>query len=184
MLLSNETLERIINGDISVIFRVWKRPTVKSGGTLTTRKGLLSIVCVEQVSYDKITKSDLRRAGLRSRDELTEIGREDGGSLFKITLSYLGEDPRIALRENIDRQELEKVCRRLEKMGSWTKEVLQMIGDQPNIHAQILADQVGLEKLKFKAKVRQLKALGLTESLRPGYRLSHRGKEVLSMLLS
>ena len=59
-----------------------------------------------------------------------------------------------------------------------------MISVQPNIHAQILADQVGLEKLKFKAKVRKLKSFGLTESLRPGYRLSPRGERVLEMLKS
>lgn len=59
-----------------------------------------------------------------------------------------------------------------------------MIHDQPNTHAQILADSAGLEKLKFKAKVRRLKTLGLTESLRPGYKLSPRGEKVLKMLTS
>ena len=35
-----------------------------------------------------------------------------------------------------------------------------------------LAAAVGRERLPFKADVRRLKELGLTESLRPGYRLS------------
>ena len=33
-----------------------------------------------------------------------------------------------------------------------------------------------MEKLKFKSNVRRLKALGLTESLEVGYRLSPRGQ--------
>ena len=38
---------------------------------------------------------------------------------------------------------------------------------------------MGMEKHPFKAKVRQLKALGLTISLDVGYRLSPRGESVL-----
>ncbi len=43
-----------------------------------------------------------------------------------------------------------------------------------------LAAQAGLPRLDFKANVRKLKALGLTESLPVGYRLSPRGKRVLA----
>jgi hypothetical protein len=57
-----------------------------------------------------------------------------------------------------------------------------MIHDQPNTHAQILAEQIGLTIPTFKPWVRKLKALGLTESLRPGYRLSPRGQKVLKAL--
>ena len=59
---------------------------------------------------------------------------------------------------------------------------LQMIHDQPNTHASILAEQIGLTIPTFKPWVRKLKALGLTESLRPGYRLSPRGEKVLAAL--
>jgi hypothetical protein len=57
-----------------------------------------------------------------------------------------------------------------------------MIHDQPNTHAAILAGQIGLDIPTFKPWVRKLKALGLTESLRPGYRLSPRGHKVLEAL--
>ena len=180
MLLNNKTLEAIIAGDISVVFRVWKRPTVKTGGTLNTRKGVLSIEKVEQTDRESITDADIKNAGLGSRDELCEIDRD--GDFYKITVRYVGEDPRIALRRNVDKKELAGICEKLGKMGDWTRVYLQMIGDQPNTHAQILADSVGLEKLRFKAKVRRLKTLGLTESLRPGYKLSPRGEAVLKML--
>ena len=39
-----------------------------------------------------------------------------------------------------------------------------------------IALALGVEKLKFKSNVRRLKALGLTESLEVGYRLSPRGQ--------
>jgi hypothetical protein len=57
-----------------------------------------------------------------------------------------------------------------------------MIHDQPNTHAAILAQQIGLDIPSFKPWVRKLKALGLTESLNPGYRLSPRGEKVLTFL--
>jgi hypothetical protein len=45
-----------------------------------------------------------------------------------------------------------------------------------------LATRVGREMLPFKADVRKLKELGLTESLEVGYRLSPRGRAVLTRL--
>ena len=43
-----------------------------------------------------------------------------------------------------------------------------------------LADEVGRERLPFKADVRKLKNLGLTISLGVGYRLSPRGEAYLA----
>ena len=45
-----------------------------------------------------------------------------------------------------------------------------------------LAASVGVETVLLKRRVRALKALGLTESLDVGYRLSPRGRDVLSAL--
>jgi len=45
-----------------------------------------------------------------------------------------------------------------------------------------LALRFGREKRLFKTDVRKLKELGLTESLRPGYRLSPRGRSFLKRL--
>jgi len=180
MLLNNKTLDAIVSGKISVVFRVWKRPTVKRGGTLKTRKGVLFIESVDRITRSQVTDSDLANAGLGSRDELCEINRE--GDFYRITMHYAGKDPRIALRQNLAPEELAAVCEKLKSIGDWTLKYLQMIQAQPNIHAQILADSVGLEKKNFKTKVRRLKSLGLTESLRPGYRLSPRGAKVLEMM--
>jgi hypothetical protein len=48
------------------------------------------------------------------------------------------------------------------------------------VRAPDLAAQLGREKRPFKADVRKLKELGLTESLDVGYRLSPRGKAFLA----
>ena len=45
-----------------------------------------------------------------------------------------------------------------------------------------LADAAGMVRKDFKGRVRKLKALGLTESLAVGYRLSPRGEAVLAAL--
>ena len=55
---------------------------------------------------------------------------------------------------------------------------------QPSIVSRVLALQAATEVPPFKRRVRQLKELGLTESLEVGYRLSPRGRAVLDRLLS
>lgn len=190
MLLKNEILEKIIAGEVSLVFRRWKRPTVKTGGTLKTRKGVLSIRQVGTTAVSRITKADAKKAGFESLSDLKSMleGRE--GEVYKVTVAYAGEDPRIALRKKtkISIAEFEEIKSKLDRwdqskvFGRWTLQYLKMIRDQPNTHAQILADSLGLEKNRFKANVRKLKELGFTESLRPGYRLSPRGKKVLDLL--
>ncbi len=58
--------------------------------------------------------------------------------------------------------------------------MLRLIGDRPGVRAGDLAAELGRERLAFKADVRKLKALGLTESLEVGYRLSPRGRAYLA----
>jgi hypothetical protein len=57
--------------------------------------------------------------------------------------------------------------------------VLELIARHPETRAADLAPMLGRERLPFKADVRKLKELGLTESLRIGYRLSPRGRAAL-----
>jgi hypothetical protein len=59
----------------------------------------------------------------------------------------------------------------------------QLIADRPGIVSRVLARQVDSDVPPFKRRVRQLKELGLTESLEVGYRLSPRGRAVLEGLV-
>ena len=66
--------------------------------------------------------------------------------------------------------------------GPWTRTVLELIRDRPEVRAPDLAASLGRETQPFKRDVRKLKELGLTESLERGYRLSPRGRAVLARL--
>ncbi|HEX5894931.1 MAG TPA: hypothetical protein VFY47_01300 [Thermoleophilaceae bacterium] len=60
--------------------------------------------------------------------------------------------------------------------GPWTAAALDLIAERPGTRAPDLAASLGRETARFKADVRKLKELGLTESLEVGYRLSPRGR--------
>jgi hypothetical protein len=64
-------------------------------------------------------------------------------------------------------------------MGPWAMSYLQAIAEQPGVRAPDLAAGFGMDTHAFKLRVRRLKELGLTESLRIGYRLSPRGRAFL-----
>ena len=63
MLIKWETLERIKSGDVTLAFRRWRKPTVKSGGTLRTAIGMLSISHVAKTTARNISGKEARRAG-------------------------------------------------------------------------------------------------------------------------
>ena len=192
MLIKNIVLDKIKAGKISLLFRRWKRPGVKAGGTQMTQRGVLAIDSVDIVTQRKITNADAAAAGFGSKrellDQLTE--RDEPTDIYRIAVRFAGEDPRKELREQtqLSSAEIADIIARLRildagsKRGNWTQMYLQMIHDQPNIYAAILAEQIGLDIPRFKPWVRKLKALGLTESLRPGYRLSPRGQVVLEAM--
>jgi hypothetical protein len=76
------------------------------------------------------------------------------------------------------------ITKRLERMDArsdtpWAFRTLALIAEQPGVVSTVLARQIGMERFAFKAKVRRLKALGLTISLEVGYRLSPRGAAYL-----
>ncbi len=192
MLIKNAILDRIKAGEIKLIFRRWKKCGVKAGGTQMTQLGVLGIDAVDIVKENKITPADAAAAGFGSKKELLASmpPAEEGTDIYRIGVHWVGEDPRKSLRakDKLSKTELDDIVAKLRKLdagskrGPWTQLYLQMIRDQPNTHAQILAESVGLDIPTFKPWVRKLKALGLTESLRPGYRLSPRGEKVLVAL--
>ena len=71
---------------------------------------------------------------------------------------------------------------RLDARRPWTAATLALIAAHPGRRAPELAALLGRETLAFKQDVRKLGALGLTESLEVGYRLSPRGEALLSKL--
>lgn len=189
MLLRRAVLDRIRDGEIVAVYRRWRRPTVKAGGTLHTAIGLLAIDAVEAVSLGSLRRADATRAGFETLAELrAKIEAQRDGTLYRIDVRWVGEDPRVELREaaTLSSDELAEVQHKLERMdersqhGPWTYQVLAAIAAQPGKRAADLARRFEQERLAFKRDVRKLKALGLTESLEIGYQLSPRGKAVLA----
>ena len=189
MLFRQDALDGIRAGRITLAFRRWRRPTVRTGGTLMLPIGQLQIIEVRQIAEDDFTEDDARRAGYASRQALREeLASRTDGTLYRVELGALGPDPRIALRErdSLSDGEMATLRGKLTKLdanapiGPWTLRFLELIRDKPAVRAGDLCDVVKMERLHFKAYVRKLKALGLTESLEVGYRLSPRGEALLS----
>ena len=184
MLFRQKFLDGIRDGTVTLAFRCWRRPSVRAGGTLLTAVGQLDIVSVDEVALGRISEADARRAGYESRDELVaELRSRDEGTIYRIELGALRADPRVALRREAtladrDRDELDRRLQRLDDRaadGPWTVRTLEVIRTHPGVRAGDLCRLIGQEKMPFKVNVRKLKALGLTESLEVGYRLSPRG---------
>ena len=190
MLLKQETLRGIESGSITVAFRRWRRPTVKAGGTLLTSVGQLAVEAVEVVSLEEITESEAVAAGFSSLASLrSQLLQRADGDVYRVRLSLAGPDPRIALREEIpEGAELDLILQRLARFdsrggsGPWTRRILTLLRERSGQRAAGLAEHVGMDKAGFKVSVRKLKGLGLTESLKVGYRLSPRGETVLGRL--
>jgi len=191
VLIKNVVLDRIVAGEIDTLFRRQKRPTVKSGGTLRTRIGMLDILSVDRIDLDDITPRDAKRGGFATVDAVVaELTQKDEGDFYRVRVRVGGVDPRVTLREQarLSAAEMAEIRDRLDgfdersKRGPWTRRFLTMIAEQPHTRAPDLAASIGWETKPFKDNVRKLKGLGLTISHSPGYELSPRGKAVLTGL--
>ena len=188
MLFRQDILQGIAAGRVTLAFRRWRRAPPAEGSTLRSPVGVLCLDRVTVVDEGDITPQDVGRTGMSLDDLRSSIAGE--GTLLRIELRLTGDDPRIALRERLpERAELEAVLARLARIDAagktpWTTRYLQLVASQPGILSRRLARQVDAEVPIFKRRVRQLKELGLTESLEVGYRLSPRGRAVLERLVS
>ncbi len=190
MLIKDEVVEKIRAGEITILFRRWSRPGAKAGGTQMTQGGVVGIDSVEVVDEADITDADACSAGYADRADVIEhlSYRED--SIYRIRVRWVGEDLRIALRssDDLSDDELAEILAKLDKMdrtskrGAWTRSYLEVIDSMPATYSGLLANYLGISQADFKPWVRKLKALGLTESLEVGYRLSPRGAKILKAL--
>ena len=190
MLIRTAVLERTVRGEISLVFRRWRRPTVRTGGSLRTALGVLRILEVTAVEESDVSHADAAAAGYASRAALLEDLGSRAGQLYRIAVEYGGADPRIALRrqDELSEADADDLLRRLGRLdarsptGPWTLRMLAEIEARPGVAARTLARRLGCEKDWLKPQVRKLKNLGLTVSLPVGYELSPRGRVVLQHL--
>src|SRR3954447_831541 len=74
VLFRQDILRRIGEGEVTLAFRRWRKPTVRAGGTLRTGAGVLAIESVEVVDESDVTDADARRAGAVDREAVLREG--------------------------------------------------------------------------------------------------------------
>lgn len=83
-------------------------------------------------------------------------------------------------------EDVAEIDKKLDRMdarsdhGPWTRKTLRLIAEYPAVVSTELAKRMAMDRFAFKAEVRKLKRLGLTESLEVGYRLTPRGRAYLN----
>lgn len=150
------------DGSLTVTYRAWKRPQVKVGGRYRVGLTTVQVTTLEQVPRASVPDEHLRWLG-------------DADPVWRVDFERVEPEVKPALP-------FEELTRRLARLdaasshGPWTRVTLELIRDHPGVVSTELAARVGRERFAFKADVRKLKALGLTESLEVGYRLSPTGR--------
>ena len=72
MIFSQELRDDVLAGEITVSFRLWKRPKVKVGGRYPVgpAQGLIEVDSIELIPFAHITEADVRLAGEPDREAL------------------------------------------------------------------------------------------------------------------
>ncbi len=185
-----EDQARVASGEITVTWRLWKYPHVKTGRVYASYfGGAIEIEDVRAVRVADVTDAAARDVGLPDAESLVELARSHTGRevsdetlLYRVQFRYAQDAP------DKPQLTLEEIARRLgrldaaSKRGRWTLQTLRLIEENPGVVARLLAQETGMAPPDFKQNVRKLKALGLTISLDRGYELSEQGQSYLDSL--
>lgn len=190
MLFTAATLRGLQEGRVSCTYRRWEVVRPKVGSRFTTSAGVVEVTSITPADEQQLTERDAAEAGFDSVTELIKWSSARGnGDLYRIGIALAGPDPRIELRrtDNLDTTDIATLNAKLDRMDGaaeqpWTRVTLRQIQRLPGVVSTELAAEVGQERRAYKLRVRRLKALGLTESLERGYRLSPRGQAYLAAL--
>ena len=177
--------DQIRAGEVTVTFRNWRRPHAKVGNVYRLRpNGAIRVTDVRSVRLSALGRADAQRAGFIDAAVLSAFLKVSGDpELTRVAFELVDE----ALLRRPPSLELDEVLSRLaatdrRSAAPWTAEVLSLIDSHPATRAGDLAPTMGWETPKFKANVRKLKALGLTQSLEVGYLLTDLGDGAVAAL--
>jgi hypothetical protein len=184
MLFTAATLRGLTQGRVSCTYRRWEVVRPKVGSRFTTSAGVVEVTSITRADEQQLTEREAAEAGFDSVAELLKwCSAKGNGDLYRIGIALAGPDPRIELRrtDNLDAADIATLNAKLDRMDraadqAWTRNTLRQIQRLPGVVSTELAAEVGQERRAYKLRVRRLKALGLTESLERGYRLSPRGQ--------
>lgn len=189
MRIPAQVAQGVRDGSVTLAFRRWRTPDVAPGAQFRTSAGVVGVGAVTVVDPAAITDADAARAGHPSADAVrARLAGDDTWSTYRVEVAWIGEDPRVALRETTDLtdDDVAAIDARLDRLdrasrhGPWTAATLEVIGRRPHVRAPDLAAELGRERDPFKIDVRKLKNLGLTASFDVGYDVSPRGRAYLA----
>jgi hypothetical protein len=191
MLFRNRFHAPISRGEVTRTVRAWSRPQARVGGRYAVGGTLIEVTAIGQRQLAELTEEDAKHCGVTSTAALVaEMGRTSRGQtpehVWVIDFRAVGPVP---AREpvGVSAEAVGIARKKLEAMDAraptpWTGMFLALIGARPAVAARYLAEDVGMERLAFKADVRRLKALGLTNSLEVGYELTELGRAVMEAM--
>jgi hypothetical protein len=70
MEFSRDLRDDVISGEITVSFRLWRRPKVRAGGRYPVGPAHIEVDSVELLPFAAITEADVRRSGEADRESL------------------------------------------------------------------------------------------------------------------
>jgi hypothetical protein len=190
VLFTAATLRGLTEGRVNCTYRRWEVVRPKVGSRFTTAAGVVEVTSITAADEKQLTEEEAADAGFDSVGALVKWTSAKGqGDLYRVGIVLAGPDPRVALRGSaqLATADVSALSARLERMDRaaeqpWTHSTLRQIQRQPGVVSTELAAEAGKERRTYKLRVRRLKALGLTESLERGYRLSPRGQAYLESL--
>jgi hypothetical protein len=78
MEFSAELREKVLAGNITVSFRLWRQARVKAGGRYRVGHGQIEVESVDIVPFAAITPADVRRSGEDDRESLRRRAAHSG----------------------------------------------------------------------------------------------------------
>lgn len=95
MEFSKDLRNAVTSGDITVSFRLWRRPQVRPGGRYRVGPAWIEVDSVELMPFAAITPGDIRRCGERDRESLRQRAAHagpiaDGTLLYRVEFHLAG----------------------------------------------------------------------------------------------
>jgi hypothetical protein len=87
MQFSRDLRDAVMSGEVTVSFRLWRRPKVRPGGRYQVGPVQIEVDSVELMPFAAITSADIRRSGERDRESLRQRAAH-AGPIADSTLLY------------------------------------------------------------------------------------------------
>jgi hypothetical protein len=177
MLFPKRLWPGIADGSVTLAFRRWERPRARAGARHRTPAGVVEIDSIKAVDPARITDAAARRAGAADADEIRAILARRAGTHYRIAFHFAGADPRIEpappTLPDSAWAELAAELERIDRRPSAAVDDRDAAADRRSAGGRGRRPRRAVGgAAALQGRRPQAQGLGLTESLRPGYRLS------------